>query len=217
MLLSGILIVVDLLVGSFVGGEPIGLNLTTEQLLQYIIAHRTLYMFDETLLALASVPSIASGPALALALYFSLKDVNRKYVYIMIFSLGLGTAGAALFLAASTAPLALVPLADKYAAATSDAQRAVFVTAAEAVNVLDSDFIPFIIQSLGMIITSIAMTKSVFGKGAGYLGIIAGISGLLQVIIVSVILSLAWIFIVGYKLFKLGRGGFPSKKQPASI
>ena len=215
MILSVILMIVDLLVGIFIGGEPFG-SLTTEQLLQYITAHRALYIFDETLLALAPIPQLASGPALVLALYFSLKEVNRKYVYYLVFSLGLTLTGGVLFFAAANAPLALVPLADKYAAATTDAQRAIFVTAAEAINALDNDYIPFIVSSLGLIILNIPMRKSVFGKPVSYLGIATGIVGLVPIIIVSVILSLIWTVWVGYKLYRLSRYDFASKKLPGN-
>jgi len=121
-----------------------------------------------------------------------------------------------------------VYLSDQYAAATTDAQRATFATAAEgfiAVNnaVSAAGVDPILTAgAIGILVLSLVMLKGMFHKGVAYLGIVAGALGVISALGVIIRplatpppLGIGYIFYacstrsgfvaVGLKLYKLGR------------
>jgi hypothetical protein len=154
-----------------------------------------------------------------LALYQALKGINK---YMMLLALACAGMFVALDLAVTwTAIPSLITLGDNYTAATSDAQRAIIVAAAGYPSVIyDSPLggiYAIFIPGLGLLLASLVMRKGIFNKALAYLGVIAGISGMLAGIGPIFISDLAtaqyinagfamiWFFFVGIKLYKLGR------------
>jgi len=154
-----------------------------------------------------------------LALYPALKGINK---YMMVLAIACAGLFVALDLAVTwTAFPSLIILGGNYAAATSDAQRAIIVAAAGYPSVISdfplgsiySTFVP----ALGLLLACLVMRRGIFGKALAYLGIITGISGILAGIgpvftseletfqYINASLAMIWIFVTGIKLYKLDR------------
>jgi len=154
-----------------------------------------------------------------LALYLALKGINKGMMLLALACAGLFVA---LDLAVTwTAYSSLITLGGSYAAATSDAQRAIIGAAAGYPSaIIDSPLLGIytvFIPALGLLLASLVMRKGVFNKALAYLGVIAGISGILAgagPIFVSALdmaqyinagLAMIWFFVVGWKLYRLGQ------------
>lgn len=153
-----------------------------------------------------------------LSLYQTLKGVNRDGMLLAAGCIGLFVA---LDLALTwTAYSALITSGGNYAAATTDAQRAVFVAAAGYPSaMLDSPLLgtyAILVPSLGFLLTGLVMLKGVFSKRTAYLGLAVGVTGIVafadpfmgawgKVHIVNALLATIWFLLVGWKLYKLGQ------------
>ncbi|MFW9907120.1 MAG: DUF4386 family protein [Candidatus Thorarchaeota archaeon] len=155
------------------------------------------------------------------SLYLALKGINRNAALIAV-------AFEALFvvLECSTSYGTLYPafmnLSSQYATATSDAQRAIFVTVATYVDAaLNSGFLGIyavLVPAISSIVISFVMLKGIFNKATAYLGFISGIlaivsvvgayfiSALSNVVIIASMLSMVWFLLLGYRLYRLGQG-----------
>jgi hypothetical protein len=154
-----------------------------------------------------------------LSLYLALKGINRNAML-------LATACVGLFIVLDVAVTwasyaALITLSGSYAAATNDAQKAVFVAAANyPATVLDSiltRICAILTLSLGILLTGFVMLKGIFNKITAYLGLLTGISGIIAVAgplftsalsvatYINAILATVWILLVGYRLYRLGQ------------
>jgi hypothetical protein len=156
---------------------------------------------------------------LFLALYRALKGINK---YLMLLALACAGMFVALDLAVTwTAIPSLITLGDNYAAATSDAQRAIIVAAAGYPSVVfDSPLegiYAIFIPGLGLLLASLVMRKGAFNKILAYTGMTAGICGMLAGIgpifisdlataqYINASLAMIWFFFVGLRLNKLGQ------------
>jgi len=154
-----------------------------------------------------------------LALYQSLKGINK---YMMLLAIACEGLFIALDLALTwTAFSSLIILGGNYAGATSDTQRAIIVAAAGYPSTIaDSPLLgiyTILIPALGLLLASLVMRKGIFNKTLAYLGVIAGISGILAglgPLFISALetaqkinasLAMIWFFFVGFKLYKLVR------------
>ncbi len=151
----------------------------------------------------------------ALALYRALEGINRGAMRV-------ATALVGLFVAVDLAVTwpnyaALIVLSGRYAAATTDAQRAVTVAAAGyASAVLTSRLeavYSILILSCAILAIGLVMLRGAFGKGAAYVGVAAGALGIVAVasasgvaVIIASILTTVWALVVGYRLYRLGLG-----------
>jgi hypothetical protein len=159
---------------------------------------------------------------LFLALYQALKGINKYQMLLAIACAGLFVA---LDLAVTwTAIPSLIILGSNYAAAISEAQRAISVAAAGYPSaVYDSPLAgiyAIFIPALGLLFASLAMRKGIFSKTLAYMGIIAGVSGILAGIgplfiseletfqYINASLAMIWFFFVGLKVNKLGQTRF---------
>jgi hypothetical protein len=154
----------------------------------------------------------------ALALYHSLKDVNRSAMLLGAACVGLFSV---LDLAVTWPNYAsLITLGEKYAAATSDAQRAAYVAAAtyaDAVLPYSLAVYSILVLSVGILVIGLVMPKSSFGKTTAYVGVATGGLGIISVvgpflvsalgaaIILTSVLTTAWVLLVGYRLYRLGQ------------
>ncbi|MFQ6135035.1 MAG: hypothetical protein ACE5KU_04400 [Nitrososphaerales archaeon] len=152
-----------------------------------------------------------------LALYLALKEVNKNR---MLIATGLAGVGIPLMLADSILFFSLVTLSNGYMAATSEALRAAYVAAADLAlgAALAFEGLAIILFNVSTIIMSLVMLKGIFSKGTAYLGIAAGIVGLVSTVwyvvpvllifmvvaLISMVLVAIWYLAVGYRLYKLG-------------
>jgi len=187
---------------------------SVEAQLSYFAGHATgwwailgLMVFTELLL----VP-------IFLALYLSLKGINRNAMLLAIACKGLFVA---LDLAITwTAYSALITSGGNYAGATTDAQRAVFVAAAGYPSaMLDSPLLgiyAILIPSLGVLLTGLVMLRGIFNRTTAYLALAVGITGIVFMgsyiagalgifRIINALLVTVWYLFVGYRLYRLGR------------
>ena len=155
----------------------------------------------------------------ALSLYFALKGINRNAMLLATACLGLFVV---LDLAITWTNFAsLIALSGKYAAATTDAQRAVFVAAASypsavAESTLLAVYI-ILVPGVGILITGLVMLKGIFSKSTAYLAVVSGILSIVSVvgsffvsslgitIIIASALLTVWLFFVAYRLYRLGQ------------
>src|SRR5258708_30185519 len=113
----------------------------------------------------------------------------------------------------------LLTLSRLHTAATTDVQRAAYVAAANyASAVLESHtegFYSIVDLSVAILIIGFVMLqgKGIFNKTTAYLGVGAGIFGIVSIwrffvtIIINALLVTAWVLFAGYRLFRLGLHG----------
>jgi hypothetical protein len=178
--------------------------------LDYIAAHRSIYILEQ---ALWLAPSVLLT-VVFLALYPALKNLNRSYAAI---GAVLGMVSWAVTLAypatGGGAP-ALVSLSDQYMTASTEAQRASFAAAAE--GFIAQNTVPTImgvLEAAGILIVSLVMVKGVFRRGVAYLGIATGAIGIVCEALKPVVglgyiayalLLFVWLIALGWALFSLG-------------
>jgi hypothetical protein len=178
-------------------------------ILDYIAAHRSVYLLEQVLWLAPSVPLMIVFLALAVAL----KGLSKSYAAI---GGVLGIASWALTLvypATGGGAPALVYLSDRYAAATDAAQRATFSAAAEAF--IAQNVIPTavgILEPVGILIVSLIMLRGIFRRGLAWFGIVTGTLGIASealrpllgpAYIVYGLLLFAWFIAIGWALYRL--------------
>lgn len=151
----------------------------------------------------------------ALSLYLVLKRIDRNAMLV-------ATAFVLLFVVLDLAVTwtnyaSLLTLTSLYAAATNDIQRASYVAAANyASAVLASRtevFYATVDLSLGILMIGFVMLKGkgIFSKTTTYLGLAAGIFGIVSAagffvtIIMNAVLATVWVLFVGYRLVRLAQ------------
>jgi len=153
-----------------------------------------------------------------LAVYQALKGINRNAMLLAIACEGLFVV---LDLAVTwTAYSALITSGINYAAATTDAQRVVFVAAAGYPSVMLASPLlgayAILIPSLGVLLTGLVMLRGIFNKTTAYLALATGTTGIifmgsyitdaLYVIrIINALLATVWYLFSGYRLYRLGQ------------
>jgi len=152
-------------------------------------------------------------------LFAALKDTDRTHAAI-------GTAlvflGVTLVLAMPTA-LPLIALSDKYATATSEAMKARYLAAGEAVLATDiwhgtGAYMGGIFVQSGAVWISVVMLRGIFSKVTAYVGIVTHGLDLVHIVfapfmpkvsaIFMIIAGLGyplWLFLVGRRLLQLGK------------
>lgn len=156
---------------------------------------------------------------LFLALYHALKNFNK---YLMVLAFACAGSFVLLDLAITwTSYPSLMILSSDYAAAANDAQRSLIVAAAGYPSaILDSPLAgiyAILLPGLGELLASLVMRKGIFSKSLAYMGMIAGVCGILAGIgpifisdletfqYINASLAMIWFFFVGLKLNKLAR------------
>jgi hypothetical protein len=158
---------------------------------------------------------------LFLGLYAALRRINPA---IALLSTALAFVGVTLLLATPTA-LSMVRLSDKYSAATSDAMRAQFQAAGEAIMATDiwhgtgAILGGVLLQCGAVLICCVMLRGGVFSKATAWLGIaMLGLDlahivlGLFVPVAGVVLMAIAgplypiWLFLAGRKLLQLAAG-----------
>lgn len=158
---------------------------------------------------------------LFLSLYAALKQIHDPYAKITVL---LGCAGLTLFLA-SPSFYSWMALGDKYAAATSEAQKALYLAAGETILVTDlwhsSGALVggLLLQTSTLLISLIMLRGATFGKATAWTGVVAHgldlahiLVGLFLPLAGAILLViggtfyLAWFPLLARDFFRLGRG-----------
>lgn len=173
------------------------------------------------------LPTIAVLPLyylLFLGLYAALKQSDRANALL---SMVLAFAGVTLVLATPTA-LSMIPLSDKFAAATTEAARAQLLAAGEAIMAADiwhatGAILGGVLLQCGAVLISVVMLRGgIFSKTTAWLGIVMHgldlahiLGGLILPISGVILLAIAgplypvWLFLVGRRLLKLASSNSP--------
>lgn len=161
-----------------------------------------------------------------LALYVALRRANKSYMAI---ATTLGFVGIAVYFASNTA-FSMLALSDQYVAATTDAQRSMFLAAGQAVLALGAIYqgtgiyASFLLLAVaGLIISAIMLRSNIFSRVTAYVGILASAFDLayciafaflpavdIELVAVCTIpaaglLLMIWHILVGRRLYQLGR------------
>ena len=157
-----------------------------------------------------------------LALYFALREIDRG---ILAIAIAFALLGAGVFLATNN-PISMLSLSDQYAAAASDAERAMFLAAGQAVLTNTGQRVVggfnvgwFLLSIAGLIMSAAMLRSSAFGKAAAYVGIAAWALSLvdylrqmvtqsaiitLLVVLPFTLLLIVWFVMAGRVLYQLG-------------
>lgn len=153
-----------------------------------------------------------------LALYAALRRASPS---LMTIALTLGLGGIALFFAVNPT-FSMLYLSDQYAAAATEAQRAAFLAAGEALwaNYNGTAFgLFFVLSGVAYVIIAAVMLRSgVFSKTTAYVGILMGVMMLvpplptvgtigLVLSYIVIVPSAIWDILIARRLFRLGQGG----------
>ena len=207
-LVIGIAYIVIFPLFAHVGGSP---SSGGEAWLKYLEGKTTVWW---AILGLCVFTDFLFVPV-ALSLYVALERVNRNAMLVATAFVGLFVV---LDLAVTwTNYASLLTLSGFHSTATNEVQRAAYVAAANyASAVLASRtevFYSIVDLSVAILMTGFVMLrgKGIFSKTTAYLGLAAGIFGIVSIagffviIIINALLTTAWVLFVGYRLFRLGQ------------
>lgn len=151
-----------------------------------------------------------------LALYFSLKDADKNYVFV-------GTAvwlfAIPMFLVSRGQIISLVTISGAYAAGDATVKAVYLAVAHLAIEVANVYSVMALdLLGVGAIIIGLVMLKGVFSKRTAYLVMLSGalmVMGTFGVLLdfltigtlFGLILAGVWQILVGLKLYRLGKGG----------
>jgi hypothetical protein len=148
-----------------------------------------------------------------LALYVLLRRANES---VMAIATALGFLGLVMFIASNPA-FELLSLNRHYAAATTDAQRAIFLTAGQALLATwqgTAFQVAYIVSSVaGIAIGMVMLRSSSFGKATASMAILGNAVGLglylptvgVYISVFSVVFLEVWYILLARTLFQLGR------------
>ncbi len=152
---------------------------------------------------------------IVLAVYVALRRASES---LMLIGAALAFLGIAAYCASREATLTLLVLSDQYAVAATDAQRAMFLAAGQAMlatyNGAAFHISYNIGQLAGVIISAVMLRSHVFSRAAAWAGILGNLVGWgLYVPTVGIYISLfsvlglwIWYILVGVRLLQLGLG-----------
>ena len=166
--------------------------------------------------------------ALAIPIYFALYAAhkeNRNQPYaalaVIISLLGIGV-----FFATNRA-FSMLDLSNQYAAATTDAQRAMLEAAGKSMISVGASHTPgtflgfFLSEVAGLMISIVMLRGKIFSKTNAYAGILgfsillvieyfstfSGLSDVMMILfMIGGLLSMAWYILIAKRLFQLGKG-----------
>ncbi len=210
--LTGLIYIACVLITIVLGFPPVS---DSEPYLKSLAAHSISAMIFFGLFALSDLLLL---PAV-LALYFALKPFAGNAMLIATV-LMLLFAVMDLSITESNS-LTLASLTQHYAASTTDLQRSAYLAAEYyALATLPlATFYSFVVSSIGLLIIGLIMLKGVFDKASAYLGIVAGIEGIIggfYVVLPALALLLLpcliafglWSLFTGLRLYKLERSSY---------
>ena len=182
------------------------------ELLEYIDAHKFVYLTELVCFVGLSVPALVVFGALAVAL-----GRANKSVAAIGGLFGIVSETIALALGSSPQSLhgGLVVLSDSYQAAGTDTERAGLVSAADAL-IAATNAVSWagILTAAAILVLSLIMRRETFGRVVGPIGVVTGAAGILaealrpligEAYLLYGLLLPTWFALVGWRLFLLGR------------
>jgi hypothetical protein len=197
-----------------------------------VIGYFTLFQSNRLIglldLYLLEIPAYALFVPMFLALYAALRRANESY---MALATTLAIIGIAVFLATNN-PFSMLSLSDQYAAATTDAQRSLFLAAGQAMlantnqRAVEGFNMGLLLVSVAglivsAVISAVMLRSNIFSKVTAYVGILANALSLadyfrlafvpaavlllLFLAITSCLLLMIWYILIARRLFQLGR------------
>jgi hypothetical protein len=158
------------------------------------------------------------------ALYVALRSASPSWMTVAVV---LALVSITTYLSSNTA-FQMLSLSERYAAATTEAERSAALAAGEAMVATwqGSAFnVSYVLSALSILITAAVMVRSrVFSRWTGYVGVAFGTLSLvpasagrvgLAFSLLSLLPMAAWLLLVGGGLRRLGRGAGP--EQGASV
>jgi hypothetical protein len=182
--------------------------------------HRLVGLIDLDLLL---VVDNVLGIPIVLALYVALRRSSESIIAIASALAFIGI----IFFIASNPSIEMLSLSDRYVAAATDAERASFQAAGQAMLATwqgTTFHAGYILSSVaGIAIPAVMLRSTIFGKLIAYLGILANVIGLgLYLPVIGLFLSVGsvvflevWYILVGRRLFQLAQG-IPTMSLKAS-
>lgn len=177
----------------------------SQDVLQYVALNRNYFALSYALFTVANSLSIVG----VFGIFEGTRTLNRSFA-----TLGAGTMviGLLATLLSTTTP-AFLALSARYSAATSDAERQAYLTAAAGVSAMNEPLIASAFIGVGVIFVSLAMLSPPFGKALAYLGLVVGVFNIARALpfladypfvtsTLFVAVSSVWIFGVGYRVYK---------------
>jgi hypothetical protein len=221
--LSALAVVAIIIIqGIFAAIEPQPLHGTAIDWFMLFQKNNLIGLIDFELLMVVYV--IVSIPVI-LALFIALRHVNPSWTAIYLV---LSLIGVMSFIAARPA-LEMLSLSQGYAAATSDAERAIFLAAGQ---VLVATFhgtafqISYVLGSItGLIISLVMLRTNIFGRATAYVRIASSVFDFgiyvptigIFIAMFSVLFLLIWNIMIARKLYQLGQVSAKEKGQQAGI
>lgn len=193
------------------------------KVLEFIAAHRTIYIVRQLLWLTPGLFLMIVVLALAVALRRQGESLAAIAGLIAI------TSWAVAFAWPTTGDgaLAMVVLSDKYAAVNTVGERAPFVAGAEVLIALnDVPAVIGILQTLGILLISVLMLRGPFGSGVAWLGVATGGIGVVSEILRPVLgwayavyglLLFAWLIWVAVALWRWGPKTRRRAEPPARV
>jgi len=194
-----------------------------------VIGYFTLFQTNRLLgllnLYLLEILAYALFVPMFLALYVALRRANESY---MALATTLAIIGIAVFLATNN-PFSMLSLSDQYAAATTDAQRSLFLAAGQAIlantnqRAVEGFNLGLLLVSVaGLIVSAVMLRSNIFSKLTAYVGILANAISLAEffrlafvpaavlllliIATASGLLLLIWYILIARSLFQLEQG-----------
>jgi hypothetical protein len=221
-LVSVLLVVLDIFVSIWLPGGEVAPGARSATDWFALFQSNMYYGFRD--LGFLNILNIVLGVPVFLALYAAHRHDNAAYAAL---ALVLFVLGGAVYISNNTV-LPMLALSEKHALAATDAQRAVFAAAGEAILARGADFtlgslIGFLLPSIAQIAMSLVMLRGgIFGRATAYSGVV-GFACLLiftvwttlvpEAFDTAMLLALpgglfviAWNILVARRLFQLGRG-----------
>lgn len=193
-----------------------------------VIGYFTLFQSNRLIglldLYLLEIPAYILFVPMFLALYAALRRTNES---CMALATTLAIIGITVFLATNN-PFSMLSLSDQYAAATTDAQRSLFLAAGQAMlantnqRAVDGFNMGFLLVSVaGLIVSAVMLRSNIFSKVTAYMGILANALSLAEyfrlvfvpeavilllfIAIASCLFLLIWYILIARRLFQIGR------------
>lgn len=180
-------------------------------LLEYVAAHRTLYLVRQLLWLAPSLLLMVTSLALTVAMW----GRNRGFAALAGLVAVSSWAVSLAWPTTGDGSLAMVVLRDRYAATTDAAARASYVAGAELLSALnDVPAVIGVLQTLGILLLGLLMLRGVFGRALALLGVVTGAVGIVAEVLRPVLgwgyavyglLLWVWLGWVAVALWRLGR------------
>lgn len=148
-----------------------------QEMLAYIEAHRAGYVARQVLWAIPNGLLMVTFLALAVALF----HVDRALAVVAGLLTVASWAIAVGWVTTGDGSFAMVTLADRYADASSDAERVALAGGAEALMALnDAPAANGVLQTAGILLMGILLVKSSWSRGFAWLGVVTGALGIVS-------------------------------------